>query len=559
VLILLKPIIQSQFWSKKPKKNWIKILRSYAKNPIQSKSDVSKLTGIAYTDVYGLVDELVDLKILIEVKPMEKRKEPGKKPIFFGLTKKGLDVLILDPEKKLLPEDFWKLMWTCYNVQYKSTENETIIDLNSIDEVLISYLKLHTKVNRLFSPILFDIFLDKINSNDLIKQDDLQEMGPFLKYVSINKNPNSTNISKSIKISKDLDEKENLRQVQSMMTHLTNNGFVIQKYLMKNHGMIITPYIDYHYSLSHVGLLILLRFLLKENKASNEDRVKDSWGQLKNDFTKTFELLSEKNIDLFPMLFGNSRIKKIRKTGKVGYYAMVERLTKFYSDEYQNPIFASHKEEIWTTINLQKLIKPVYHHRLGQVLNAGTKFLENWGFSKENSQYFKGRMPNDIFPKDMLQLLEKASKVLQYNYKGNLILSLAKNVVLCHQDHLDSGVRKGLKEKLGYEKHAKILNPVYKPLEKMLELEDINLFNKYNTKFDFTTIRRRDKIEFQTIGNIISFHFYTMMKFLIKDHLWKEIMEKDPELKNWYEEGLNTLIDFSKENTEQLETMKIKN
>lgn len=118
------PIKHSQFWEEKPKKNWQRILRSFAKNPIQSKMKIHKETDIAYSDVYSLVDELHKEKRLLEkVKPLYKSKDQGRKPILFGLTKNGLIELILDPKQPLSPQGFWNVSFTCFNIDYKKEKN----------------------------------------------------------------------------------------------------------------------------------------------------------------------------------------------------------------------------------------------------------------------------------------------------------------------------------------------------------------------------------------------------------------------------------------------------
>ena len=99
---------------------------------------------------------------------------------------------------------------------------------------------------------------------------------------------------------------------------------------------------------------------------------------------------------------------------------------------------------------------------------------------------------------------------------------------------------------------TKILYPIRKPLEKILELEDIQSASRHRIDFNYTITQRFDPLEFETVGNVISFHFYTILRWLVGNKKWIKIFQNDKELKAWYQNWMYTLREFTKENLEKM-------
>ena len=312
---------------------------------------------------------------------------------------------------------------------------------------------------------------------------------------------------------------------------------------------------EYSYHLSHAGLIILIYLKLQENNLTDAEICRDSLDSLNNELVNFIEKISENYYNLLPMIFSKSRLQKIRRRGRIEYSVLFSQLIRFYYEEYFNDIFASHKGGIWSSINVLRSMTPIYKNRFKLMMHSSQKVLENWVTGKNFLSFFEGDLPKDFLPESDLKVILTFSKYVEFHPLANTILSLADDVVLLNQNHISKGTKDAIRTKINQKKYAHILLPITKPLEKMLEIQDISRTSKHTASFDLTIIERHDPIEFQTVGNIISFHFYTILRFLIDENRWNAIMNEDEELKTWYEDSINTLCDFTKENLSNLEKL----
>lgn len=546
------PINQSQFWDEKPKKNWQKILRSYAINPIQSKTDICKLTRIAYSDVYSLVDELHQKRLLEKVKPLSKTKRQGKKPILFGLSKKGLIEVIMDPQKPLSPQEFWNISFTCFNSDYKNENGKQVIPLESMDKIILFYLQQVLKVTREHSPILFNVLF----RNKLVKlQNDknlLAKICPILEVIGLS---GKITINEILKKKSTLYKKKNhsnVTELDHFLGELVRIGLLVKEFTKKNYGVIFDIQTDFRYSLSHSGLILLIKYLLDTNELSSEQIILDTKGFLNNSFTQKIETLTEKNSKLLPMMFSNERFKKLRSKVKIGYYVLFEHLITYYFENYTNELYLAPIRTVWTPLAILKMMTTVYQIQLEKMENQAKLYLERWISENNRLSYMKGYLPKDFLSKKDIKLFQDMSKIIPYHPLANSILHLADDIVLSEQSHIDQDTKDALKRKMASYNSTKILYTIRKPLEKILELEDILNASRHRIDFNYTITQRFDPLEFETVGNVISFHFYTILRWLVGNKKWIKIFQNDKELKAWYQNWMYTLREFTKENLEKM-------
>lgn len=516
--------------------------------------DVSAVTGIAYSDVYELVDELTKKDLLTKVKPLFKRKKSGKKPIFFGLTQKGLKELILDPDEKLTSSNFWDLLFDCYNSDYKKTNGDNVVELSTIDYVMELYMWDAFKISRKRSPILFEILF----RNKLIEihndESFLKKIIPLLNIIGL---------YGKITISKLLKNKYVKQYYNSLsdfdktyfLDEIVDKGLLVKQFNKKNNVAIINVHDDIEYYLSHSGLILVLEDLLKTNKLTKEEFVRDKKGILENDFIKTTDKIAKNYSFMLPMIFDNNRMRKNRKNLRIGYYVQIKWLVDFYFESFDNEHFALSKPKVWSSLNLFKMMKPVYSEKFSEIRCSGEISLEKWAKHEKRFSYFKGQLPGDIYSRDYYEFTQKFSKIIPHHTFANTILHRADDIVLSTQSHVSKYTRSSLKEKNLQYKSSEILWSIRKPLEKLLELDDIFHINERTARFDKTIIERDSSVEFETVGNVMSFHYYTILQFLDENNKLTNAIHDDEELNTWYFDWIDTLKEFAKDNLQNIESL----
>lgn len=485
------------------------------------------------------------------------RKKPGNAK-FFGLTHSGFVSLIVDPDENMNSNEFWKITILCFDTTYKDSENLQIFLSAELDQILKLFLKICLKIDLECSPILFEILFRK---NLFSVKENLEKLDDRLLLLDIIGTTKKCTVSKILKKKPVILKNKQICNVMSLyyfLDDLVGYGLLVKKLVKKNIGVIINSETDIEYSLSHSGLILLIENILNNTKRTRNELIHDAQGILNDFFILKIQKIMDINDALLPMIFKNNRLEKIRKTCFISYYVLLEWWIQFYFKNYENQTFSAHILGVWTSLNLFKLMQPIYHHRVQTMMNSGNKILEEWLHQKKRLFYFDGQLPKDYLSQVELKFFKDAKSIIPFYPSASTALFIADDIVLSDQKYLHTHFKKSLKEKISANPATKILYPIRKPLEVLLWLNDISNYNEYNAKFDFTIIKRHHSLDYDTIGSIISFHFYTLLNFLCKKEQWNSIFENDDELKKWYTKWNHALTDFSQEHGVGLKSLEIK-
>jgi hypothetical protein len=240
-----------------------KILKNIADVGKCSKSSLTKLIHTDYPNIHDSVEILKEKKFLHIV---DEKQNRGKKEIFYGLTAKGmLELVTLGIELEM----FWKMLIQTYN-RFPNTQLEI-----TIDEMFSAYEKKELPISKDHRPVLWTNFLTQPPVIDQYYEKYFYILDALVHNVSLTVSQLNYRLGlKSVKESSAL-----IKEMLDMMLIVYDNSNKLR--------------------LSHLGVLLLLNKLLKQQRANIT---------LTNYSNQNFELFNKIVMDnrkLFPEIFLN--------------------------------------------------------------------------------------------------------------------------------------------------------------------------------------------------------------------------------------------------------------
>ena len=556
--------------AKGPKsKNFSKILLIMVKQGKQSKTSLTKILEKDYSVISPSVDSLLDHKAIqkLDFSKKRKRKKTKDKEIYYYLTEKGLKFLIDENNVKFNLDDLWNVAFSiCDNKKYFKNRIR-------IEEIFDYYAKKKFNVSKRFfvnfvSTTILDILQNLKKSNPTLISESLS----FLQKLSI------TNLMQPHEFldSMNLNKIERSYYEEMLIPELSFNGLIYYWNVRNKENKIAL-----NIGISHLGLLVVFDDIVEKIR-NNEitiptndiiQRAKD--GSLNNEFTKTIRSISIKQKHLFPFIFNNW--KKLRKIVPNGEYDLFSIMIYPYVED-KSVLFDSTTRQLENTIfNLQYSMEIEFRKRIDQIFYSGMKAIRKIAYSKKCTKYlFGGFDVND--PSMILSFLEFGgrSERISIEYSVDVGLRTIEAEYEGHYEHweFDNKLKKLLgKKPTFFSQHEKeylessmekqdlikLLKHYEEPVRELSRLYNIHRAgNDFMLRFSHEISKNSD---LEPLISIMSFHFFIILQSISSEKDWLDFfaLNENKEVKEWFNEWMKYLINFEKENLNNLESLKIMN
>lgn len=300
-------------------------------------------------------------------------------------------------------------------------------------------------------------------------------------------------------------------QDQTMLHKMYQNGLLIQWY--KN-GNIVA-------SLSQLGFLLLIYLIYRDTTKSERDVISQI----------SHIMLDHKN--LFPHIFQNWSYL----TQAINENMLIIEFVNFCFNRYLDDQIMEKKEEFLRLASSQNSMEKISHYQLKNFYKCGIKCIKKWAKDEKCKIPFIS----------LSNVLEPPIAILA---RGGFTVD---NFPLMY----------GLKKKKRKNELEKILRIKHVIVE-LDRLQHFTILSQLDFLNDFVYHSLSDYVNsdnIQSTGNVIAFQFFTLIRTKYPEE-WNELIQKEDNpvasaLRDWYQEWVEVLKMFEKEQFEKIEHMSI--
>jgi hypothetical protein len=326
------------------------------------------------------------------------------------------------------------------------------------------------------------------------------------------------------------------------------------------------------FGISHFGLLLLFEHLINEIQKNNsisptDDELKRSkQGHLTNDFARQINKIIKVQEPLLPLIF--EKWPQIRKLVSYGDYELVAILVAPYVFTLEE--LSDKKERDVALLDMQYKMEDFFYNQLKVLYNSGFQYLYDIAVKNGCVKYLFDY--NDYFPSNFLTQLYYSRRIgrdiediikhdnfdeSQYDFinKTSKEYEWLKRLLSIKDPKLQAYRNSYLESSLSRDEFIEFARRYEKPLRKISELYKMTDLSPDSFLLDMEHVKP-DEIELRALANIISFHFYALLKSGVTEDDWRNFFSKNDNkdiMKWWYSDWIEAIIKF-----EQLKIERIK-